>query len=387
MKTTLRTLIIILLALCLAGSPDTGLVARRVQAQGSNRAVVYINYGDHAETRCVTFAEFELPGIELLRRAGLDVIGEPYPGIGEAVCRIQDVGCSFPAEHCWCECMGSPCLFWNYWYWEGGSWRYSGMGASSRMVRNGGIDAWIWGDGQTEPPAIDFDSVCVASTPTHTPPPTETPEPTWTPEPTPTPEPPEPTEIPWDPYPEQSPEPPEPTSAPSDGYPDEYPTDEPTWTLLPTATRTGTPGPSPRPTRTSTPGRRATQAPAGTALPTHTLLDSLQQIVVSATPETALADASESSQPHTQAEAEALAMVVAPAGETPDAQAAAAVAALISTSVAQGAATPEAAATSRAPRRSYGVFVALAAAMLALVGYAAAVQRQRQQNRDRRPTP
>lgn len=373
MKKTLRTLIIMLLALRLAGSPVTGHVARRVQAQGSNRAVVYINYGDRAETHCVTFAEFELPGIELLRRAGLDVIGEPYPGIGEAVCRIQDVGCSYPAERCWCQCMGSPCLFWSYWYWENGSWRYSGMGASWRTVRNGGLDAWVWGDGETKPPAIDFDSVCAAPAPTHTPPPTETPEPTWTPEPS------------WTPEPTATPEPLEPTSAPSNGYPDEHPTDEPTWTLLPTATHTNTPGPSPRPTHTMTPGRGVTQAPAATALPTHTLLDSLQQIVVIATPEPTKANAAESPEPHT--EAEAIAMVAALPGETPDAQAAAAMAALISTSVAQGAATPEAAATSRAPHRSYGVFVALAVAMLALVGYAAAVQRQRKQDRDRRLTP
>jgi hypothetical protein len=66
---------------------------------------------------------------------------------GAAVCRIEGVGCDFPEEQCFCECLGSECAYWSYWHLENGEWVYAGRGASLHMVRDGDIEAWVWGGG------------------------------------------------------------------------------------------------------------------------------------------------------------------------------------------------------------------------------------------------
>ena len=46
-----------------------------VRAQPLNRAAILVNYGDRTETYCVAFPEAQISGVELLRRAGLEVVG------------------------------------------------------------------------------------------------------------------------------------------------------------------------------------------------------------------------------------------------------------------------------------------------------------------------
>lgn len=159
-------------------------------AEGPHRAGLIVVYApNNVYSTCVTFSEPELTGAELLRRAGLRVVGSASPGMGEAICKIENTGCDFPAEDCFCQCSGAPCTYWSYWYWEKGTWVYSGKGAGSRKVRDGDIDAWVWGDGKVKPPMPNFGS-CVSlavrtptamqgaltmtSTATSTPQPTET---------------------------------------------------------------------------------------------------------------------------------------------------------------------------------------------------------------------
>ncbi len=187
-------------------------------ADEPSRAGLVVQFGDgHIETRCISFQEEEISGAELLlTQSGLDIIADASSGMGITVCQIEAVGCPYPGKPCFCQCMGGgECAYWNYFYLEPGSseWTYSALGAVLRKVRNGSIEAWVWGDGST-PPAFDgtFESICAEPTaePTATTePPTATPaaitilpastqppEPTATPLPTITPTAPEPVQTP-----------------------------------------------------------------------------------------------------------------------------------------------------------------------------------------------
>lgn len=225
-----------------------------VRAQETNRAgLVVVFGGDGVFTTCVEFSEEELTGYDLLERAGLRVVAENHI-LGKAICKIEDVGCDFPGETCFCECLGTPCVYWSYWYWADGDWVYSGKGVSNRSVQNGDVDAWVWGSDETSPPPLSFESLCI--------PPTLTPSATNTSVPatnTPTPKPPTATATQT---PTETPIPTETathTSTPSGPSAKRTP--------LPQATRTQTP--TPTPTRTATITRTPTPTPAPPT-PSHT---------------------------------------------------------------------------------------------------------------------
>lgn len=211
----------------------------------SRAGLVVVFDEDTVFTACVEFTEPEIAGVEVLRRAGLRVVAQASGGMGEAVCKIEDVGCDFPADQCFCECLGSPCVYWTYWYWQDGDWIYSGMGGSNRKLHDGDLDAWFWSDGQSKPPLIDFASLCVSPTDTPVPPtatPTVTPvTPTETPTMTPVP----------------------PTATPTQVE-----------TLGPAPTHTETTENSPRPaaTKTETSTATSTRVPTETPVPTGTPL-------------------------------------------------------------------------------------------------------------------
>ncbi len=136
-------------------------------AAGANHAGLVVVLGpNQVFSTCVSFDETELTGAELLSRAGLRVVVSSAAGFGTTVCKINDIGCNFPAEQCFCQCLGSPCTYWNYWYWQDGGWVYSGRGAGARKVHNGDLDAWVWGDGNTAPPTISPESLCALAAPT-----------------------------------------------------------------------------------------------------------------------------------------------------------------------------------------------------------------------------
>jgi hypothetical protein len=155
-----------------------------------------VDFGDRYETHCVEFTESEITGYDVLRRAGLNLVIDPSNPMGVTVCDINNTsGC--PASNCFCQCQGSPCVYWSYHYLADGSWRYSQLGASNRKVHDGDVEGWGWGEGKIntsgqEPPVIPFKQIC-------SPPATDTPVPTNTPvPPTPTPIPPTDTPAPTD---------------------------------------------------------------------------------------------------------------------------------------------------------------------------------------------
>lgn len=140
----------------------------------ANRAGLVVTFPDRTETLWIEFSEEEITGVELLERSGLDVTFSSYGGLGEAVCAIEDVGCLNPGD-CYCQCKGDTCTYWVYFRLEGGEWEGSPLGASSRKLRDGDVDGWVWGSGT--PPAEMLTPV-PCPTATATPAPTETPPPT-----------------------------------------------------------------------------------------------------------------------------------------------------------------------------------------------------------------
>ncbi len=400
----------------------------RAQATTTNRAGVIVVFDNgNVMQSCVEFTESELSGVELLRRAGFELVTDSSYGLGEAVCKINGQGCDFPGEHCFCECMGSPCNYWGYWNLEGSNWTYSGQGGSSHMVSNGDVDAWVWGNDDSDPPDLDFAALCATPTPTatHTPEPsathtsqptatrtatlTRTPEPSGTPTSTATAE--TPTETP---EPSETPEHPTATNTPWGVYaagtytavviitthtPYTYPgststpyptsTPKPTWTLRPTSTAivTALASPSVRPSpslaRGAYPAPDMASPRAAPALPQSTApspkkesapatYPDLQARVVAAEPP-AIAAHGEQPLPGGQPAPRSEQPASPPTDDPRSAQ-------LLVRSLNRSQATPTPAARAeRHVRRSYGMFVALVIMLLLLIGYAAQVRRQRRE--------
>lgn len=130
-----------------------------------NRAAIVVDFGNgQLETRCVGFTEEELTGYEVLIRSGLPVEFD-YQAGGQAVCRIEGVGCD-PSD-CFCACTGGGnCSYWLYWHLLDDEWQYSVSGAGSYRVRDGMVEGWRWGlssttgSGAEKPPTTTFAEIC-----------------------------------------------------------------------------------------------------------------------------------------------------------------------------------------------------------------------------------
>jgi hypothetical protein len=147
----------------LAGQPFPVVIAETAAAaDGPNQAalVVVLENGLMVE-RCVTFDEPQVSGFDLLQLSGLDLVVD-VSGAGVAVCSIEGTGC--PAEDCFCECSGTDCVYWGYWYQQDGDWQYAQVGAASYRVNPGDVQGWAWGPSSpteaTPPPNVTFDEVC-----------------------------------------------------------------------------------------------------------------------------------------------------------------------------------------------------------------------------------
>jgi hypothetical protein len=223
------TRIISLISLvCLA----TALFPLAAHASGPNRTALVVIFGDgRSASRCIAFEEPEISSHDVLQRSGLNVRFSGYGSLGAAICAIEGEGCPREDQQCFCQCLGTPCLFWTFWLWRDGQWHYSQRGASNVPVDDGELQAWFWSDGQSQPSGVSFDAICL-------PPPTETPAPADTPRPT---------------------EPP-------------LPPPPPTVTPLPTPVPTDTPAPAVAPTHTQVPAAEPshTTAPSSTQPATTT---------------------------------------------------------------------------------------------------------------------
>lgn len=149
---------ILLLALAAMLLPGTSL-----RAAVPGRAGLVVRLSDATViTRCVTFQEEQITGVDLLERSGLELEIATDPAFGAFVCKIDRAGC--PADDCLCA---YPPDYWRYWLLVDGAWQFSPVGASSRVLRDGDVDGWSWGGaaaGAATPlPAITFADICPAA--------------------------------------------------------------------------------------------------------------------------------------------------------------------------------------------------------------------------------
>jgi hypothetical protein len=177
----LRTWIGYLALIGLLTANSIGADGQKARAQQSNQVGLVVQFGDgRRSTHCVEFSESEISGYEVLTRAGLEIVANFDWGMGAGICAIDGEGC--PADNCWCQCQGSPCVYWAYHHLIDGQWIYSNLGASNYYAHHGDVEGWAWGEGNpqsgVQPPAIPFDQICIPPTATATPiPPTDTPVP------------------------------------------------------------------------------------------------------------------------------------------------------------------------------------------------------------------
>ena len=133
-------------------------------AAGDNRVGIVIDYGNgQVASRCVSFAEEQISGLDALMRSGLPVEIDLQGG-GAAVCRIDGQGCA--ASDCFCACPGGGenCVYWSYWHFIEDNWQYSAGGSGIYQVSDGDVDGWVWGLGSitqaSPPPRMSFDDIC-----------------------------------------------------------------------------------------------------------------------------------------------------------------------------------------------------------------------------------
>jgi hypothetical protein len=139
-----------------------GLGALTASADSPIRVGLYVQFQDGSTfTQCVEVDASEATGLDVLRQSGLDFIFEPGGGMGTTICKIGEIGCDYPGEDCFCQCLGNPCQYWTYWYEAEGQWKYSPLGISNRVVEDGDVEGWVWGSGRESPPAeILAEGIC-----------------------------------------------------------------------------------------------------------------------------------------------------------------------------------------------------------------------------------
>ncbi len=146
-----------ILFLALASAFPANVVAQ----SAPHRAGLVVRFGDGSViTRCVTFSEPGITGMELLIRAGLSIRVDTSSSIGAGVCKIERQGCDQGAS-CFCQCEGSTCAYWQYFHLQNGAWKYSSLGAAVYQVGDGAVDGWAWGN-NVAPPSMSLDQICAA---------------------------------------------------------------------------------------------------------------------------------------------------------------------------------------------------------------------------------
>lgn len=138
-----------------------------LQAQEElQKAGLLVQYEDGREERfCISYqAEEKMTVEELLRRSERPIVVQAVGSMGAAVCQIDGQGCAFPAEPCFCQCMGPDCRYWGLQQLVDGEWRYLNRGATSSEVKPGEVYGFAWGNNSPSAvsslPVGDFADFC-----------------------------------------------------------------------------------------------------------------------------------------------------------------------------------------------------------------------------------
>jgi hypothetical protein len=119
---------------------------------------------------CIALDAASVSGIHLIELAGRQHGLHYSLGFGgQAVCSLAGVGVTGG------DCFAEYPEFWAYWHgdWHGG-WSWASSGAGSARVRNGGVEGWVWGVGDSaathdRPPPTRIDDVCSTREPSPSP--------------------------------------------------------------------------------------------------------------------------------------------------------------------------------------------------------------------------
>jgi hypothetical protein len=136
-----------------------GTAAACASAGGPHAALV-IDTGARELELCVELSRASVSGLELIRLAAQQYGLEYALGFaGQAVCRLAGVGPSGG------DCFADYPDYWGFWRGGPGGWTWSGTGAGSSSVGDGGLQGWSWGSGDSgathpPPPAVTFEEVC-----------------------------------------------------------------------------------------------------------------------------------------------------------------------------------------------------------------------------------
>jgi hypothetical protein len=171
-------------AFVVAFLPAIPAAAPACAAEAPHAALV-VSTGKDVLRYCVTLDQPSVSGLRLIELAH-DQYGLSYRSDGAAVCMLHGVGTSGG------DCFGDYPDYWGYWRGDGsGGWKWAGSGAATTSVRDGQVEGWSWGTGDSgtshpRPPTTTLSSVCHPTEPTASPAPTHesTPRPAPTPTPT-----------------------------------------------------------------------------------------------------------------------------------------------------------------------------------------------------------
>lgn len=142
-----------------------GLGVLVVSAQEPMKVIGLIIIGADGQPRtfCLATTQAKSTGYDLLVASGLD-INASIGSMGAAVCTIDHEGCFYPAEPCFCKCVGGRCSYWAYYYRSReADWLYSQIGATSHELQEGDVELWIWRTPNNEEdplPDLTWEAIC-----------------------------------------------------------------------------------------------------------------------------------------------------------------------------------------------------------------------------------
>ncbi len=107
--------------------------------------------------KCIEF-QSGASAFDVLENSGLQIATRDFgPGLGMALCKIGDVGCS--ADNCFCQSE-----YWGFYYLSGGSWEYAPVGISGYTISNGDVLGFRWGAYGDKPELHSFGEICSSPT-------------------------------------------------------------------------------------------------------------------------------------------------------------------------------------------------------------------------------
>lgn len=136
-------------------------------------ALIIVGEDEQPKTACISLPpDDDTSGYDVLLASGLSINASVGP-LGTGVCALDEVGCFYPSQTCFCQCSGGRCSYWAYYYQDAGEseWRYSQISVDKHKVEDGGLELWIWrkyasADEDAVLPDYTWDAICAVENPT-----------------------------------------------------------------------------------------------------------------------------------------------------------------------------------------------------------------------------